>query len=87
MINSLPHLVWHPSGICETEQFCLKERRKRVSGYEGIPGYDELHKLHGSINNWQEYMRRRGGKDRVCISYNEMMSVHPGVFQIYTSCR
>ena len=79
MINSPPHLVWHPKGIRVKEQFCLKEHRKRVSGYEGIPGYDELQKLHGSLNAWQEYMRRRAGKDRVCISYNEMMSIYPGV--------
>jgi len=35
----------------------------------------------------QECMRRRAGKDRVCISYNEMMSIYLGVSQIYTACR
>jgi len=75
-------------GIRVKQQFCFKERRKRVSGYEGIPGYDELNELHGSMNAWQEYMRRRAGNDTVCILYNEIMPIHPGVFQIiYTSCR
>jgi hypothetical protein len=87
IINSLPHLAWHPKGIPEKEQFCLKPCMKRVSGYATIPGHDELHKLHESMNARQEYMRHRAGKDRVCISYNEMMSIHAGVFQIYTSCR
>jgi len=87
MINSPPHPGWYPKGIREKDMFCLKECRKWVSGYERIPCYNELHKLHGYINAWQEYMRQRAGRDRVCISYNEMMSIHPGIFEIYTSCR
>jgi len=35
----------------------------------------------------QECMRPRAGQDRVCILYNEMMSIYPGVSEIYTSCR
>jgi len=35
----------------------------------------------------QECMRLKAGKDRVCISYNEMMSIYPRVSQIYTACR
>jgi len=31
----------------------------------------------------QECMRPRAGKDRVCISYNEMMSIYPRVPKIY----
>jgi len=57
------------------------ERRKRASVYQGIPGHDVLHKLHGSMNAWQEYMRQWAGKDRVCMSYNELMSIHPGIFR------
>jgi len=86
IIDSPPHLACHPKGIREKKQSWLKECRKRVSGYNGIPGHDELHKLHGSPNARQEYMRRRAGKDGVCISYHEMMSIHPRIFEIYTSC-
>jgi len=86
IINTPPHLMWHPKGIREKDRFWLKEYRKRVRGYEGIPGHDELHKLRGSMNAWQECMGPRAGKDRVCISYNEMMSIYPGVCQIYTPC-
>jgi len=30
---------------------------KRVREYEGIPSRDDLHKLHESMNTWQECMR------------------------------
>jgi len=49
-INTLPHLAWHPKGILQKEQFWLKECRMRVRGYEGIPGHDDPHKSHGSMN-------------------------------------
>jgi hypothetical protein len=81
-----PHLVWHLKGILEIERFRLEEHRKRVKGYERIPGHDKPHKLRGSMNARQECVRPRAGKDRLCISYNEMMSIYPGVFQIYTPC-
>jgi len=29
----------------------------------------------------------QAGQDRVCISYNEMMSIYPGDYEIYTACR
>jgi len=32
--------------------------------------HDEPHELLGSIKPWLECMRRRAGKDRVCIAYN-----------------
>jgi len=57
IINTPPHLTWHPKGILEKERFLLEERRKRVRGYAGIPGHDELHKLRGSMNAWKECMR------------------------------
>jgi len=82
-----PHLVWHPKVILQKERFCLGERRKRVRGYEGIPGHDEPHKLCGSMKAPQECVKPRAGKDWVCILYNEMMSIYPGVYQIYTPCR
>ena len=58
-----------------------------VREYEGIPGHDEPHKLRGSTKARQECMRPSAGKDRMCILYIEMMSIYPGVFQIYTACR
>ena len=57
IINTLPHLAKHPKRILEKEPFWLEERRKRVRGYDGIPGHDEPHQLRGSINAWQECMR------------------------------
>jgi len=52
-----PHIVWHPNGKLENEQFWLQEHRKMVSGYEGLPGHNEPHKLRGSMNTWQEWVR------------------------------
>jgi len=57
IINTPPHLTWHPNGTLEKERFCLDEQRKRVRGYEGIPGHDEPHKLCVSMNALQECMR------------------------------
>jgi len=48
IIITPPHVAWYPKGIHEKEWFELAEHRKRVRGYEGIPGHDELHKLRGS---------------------------------------
>jgi len=50
IIITPPHLAWHLKGILEKEWFRFEERRKRVRGYEGIPGHDEPHKLRGSMN-------------------------------------
>jgi hypothetical protein len=86
IINTPPHLASYLKGIHEKEMFLLEERRKRVRGYEGISGHDEPHKFRGSMNAWQECVRPRARKDRVCISYNEM-SIYPGVSKIYTACR
>jgi len=56
-----------------------------VSGSEGVPSREEPHKLCGSMKALQECMGPRAGKDRLCISYNEMF-IYPGVSQIYTPC-
>jgi hypothetical protein len=86
IINTPAHLAWHPKGIREKERFWFEERRMRVRGCGWIPSHDEPHKLRGSMKARQGCMRPRAGKDRVCISYNEM-SIYSEVFQIYTSCR
>jgi hypothetical protein len=51
IVNTPPHLAWHPKGIREKERFWIVERRKRVRGCEGIPGHDEPHKLRGSMSS------------------------------------
>jgi len=65
----------HPKGIRQNEQFWFEEGGKRVREYEGIPGCEEPHKLRGSMKARQECMPPRAGKDRLCISFNEMMSI------------
>jgi len=103
IIVTPPHLTWSPKGLLEMEWFRLEEHRKRVRGYERIPGHDEPHtlrapmnasqecvrnhKLRGSMKARQECVRPRAGKDRVCILYNAVMSIYPGVSQIYTPRR
>jgi len=64
----------------------FKERRKRVKGYQGISGLDQPYKLRGSMKAPQGCVRPRAGKERVGISYNGMMSVYPGISQLYTPC-
>jgi len=49
IINTPPHLYWHPKGIHEKEQFWLEEHRKRVRRYDTLPGHGEPHKLRGSM--------------------------------------
>jgi len=68
------------------EPFWLEERRKRVRGYDGILGHDEPHKMRGSMEAWQGCVGPRSGNERVCIAYNAMMSIYPGVSQVYTPC-
>ena len=54
-----PHFAWHPKGILKTVWSWLKECRKRVRGYEEIPGHDKPHIVCGSTNVWQDYVRNR----------------------------
>ena len=79
-------LALHPTRIPKNELFWLEERRKRVTGYEGIPGHNEPHKMRESMKARQGCVRPRSGKERVRISYNAMMSIFPGISQIYTRC-
>jgi len=48
---------------------------------------EEPHKLHGSMNAWQGCVGPRAEKERVCISYNAMMSIYPVVSQKHPPCR
>jgi len=57
MMKTLPHLALYPKGIHEKEWFQFKERRKRVRWYDSLLRHDEPHKLHVSMNAWQEWMR------------------------------
>jgi hypothetical protein len=81
IVNTPPHLSRHPKGIREKVRFWLEEHRKRVRGYDTIPGREEPRE---STKSRKECMRPRAGKDRVCISlYGKMMCIYPGVSQIY----
>jgi len=57
IIKPPPHLTWDLNGILEKGRFWFEEHRKRVRGFERIPGHDEPHKLRGSMNAWQECVR------------------------------
>jgi len=57
IINILPHLAWHLKGILETERFWLEEHRKRVRGYDRIPGHGEPPKVGGSMKARQKWVR------------------------------
>ena len=54
ILNIPPHLSWYTKRIHKKQQFYLEKCRKRVKGYEGIPGHDEPPKLRGSMNVRQE---------------------------------
>jgi len=82
--GEMAELSPHPKGICEKEPFGLEEHRKMVRGYEVVPGHDEPRKLRVSMNPQQEGMGPRAGNDKLCISYNEMISIYPVVSQKYT---
>jgi len=87
MINTLPHLSRYPNGIGQKEWLLLKVCNERVRGCYAVLCCDEQHRLHGLMKPRQECKWPRAVKDRVCISYNEMMSIYPMVIQIYTpSC-
>jgi hypothetical protein len=60
-----------------------------VRRYDKLPCHGEPHKLRGSMKALQEYVEPRAGKDRVYISLydDEIMSIYPGAFQIYTTRR
>jgi len=74
----------HPKGIGENERFWLNERRTRLRGYEVVPGWEEPHKLRGSMNARPACVRPRSGKDRLCISYNEIVYLAWRLPKIYS---
>jgi len=57
-----------------------------VRTYERVPGCAEPDKLLGYMKVRPECVGPRAGKDKLCILYNEMMSIYPRVSQIYTPC-
>jgi len=84
IINTPLHLWQHLKGIHEKQQFKLEDYMKRVSRCDRVLSHDKPQTLCGSVKAWQECMVPSAGKDRVCISYNEIMSIYPWVSQIYT---
>jgi hypothetical protein len=86
-INSPLHLASRLTGIPKRAPFWLVERTKTVRGYEAIPSRFDPHNLRVSLKARQGCVRPRSGKRRVCISYNAMMSIYPGVSEIYTAYR
>jgi len=40
---------------------------ERVRGYEGVPGPEQPHKLHGSMNARQERVGPSAGRDSLCV--------------------
>jgi len=91
IINSQLHRSWHLKGIHEEERFWLEEGKRIWRNtqpwwptqiawiYEHLARvHEKPHKGCGSIKAWQESVAQRAGKDRVCISYNAMMSIYPG---------
>jgi hypothetical protein len=84
-INSPPHIASHLMGIPKRVPFWLVERTKTVRGYEAITSRFDTYNLSVSLKDRQGCVRPRSGKRRVCISYNAMMSIYPGVSEIYTA--
>jgi hypothetical protein len=82
--DELAEFTQHPMGISLNEHFSLEERRKWVRRIEVVLCCEKSHKLCGSMKAWQEYMGQRPGKHRLCILYNEMMSMKADVSPIYT---
>jgi hypothetical protein len=53
IINTPPHLAWHPKGIREKERFWLEKRRKRVRGSTQIAWiYDSSARVH-ETKSWE----------------------------------
>jgi len=53
IINTLPHLAWHPKGIRQKQRFWLEERRKRVRGSTQIAQiYECLARVH-ETKSWE----------------------------------
>ena len=74
----------HRKGICENEWLWLKERTKRVGGYEGVLSCEERNRMCGSMNARQDCAQPSTGKDSLGFSCNEMMSIKSGVSPMST---
>jgi len=48
---------------------------KMVRGCTGVLGCEKQHKVRGSMKARQEYVQPSAKKGKLCISYNEMMSI------------
>jgi len=72
MATLAPHLSRHPKGIGEEKRFWLKERGKRVRGYDRVHSREQLHKLCGSTKSRKE----RRTADRGCVWTTEL-SIKP----------
>ena len=66
IINTLPHLLWHPNEIGQNEPFWPEECRKRVRSYHSTRPW-------GSMKSQTLRVRSHDGKDTVCNSlYGKM---------------
>lgn len=101
-------VTWHSRTLTASQEthwrdrFLSEEIRKRVIGYDVVPGSDKTHKLSGSLTAHQECFRNasnhthllelivgtRTAKDAECNLYNKMMTMYSGVSQILSPhCR
>jgi hypothetical protein len=87
IINTPLHLASHSNRILEKELWWIEEGRRRVKVHEETSVHDGPHKLRGPMIARHGCVSPRAGKECLCISYNVMMSIYPGVTQIYTLCR
>jgi len=64
IINTPPHLLQHPNGICEIEQFRPEEHMKKVRRYDStwLRGSTQW---HGTMKSQKERVRSKDGHDRL----------------------
>jgi len=62
----------------DPESTWLEEHRMRVKRYDTTWPLG-FRQLRGSTKSWKERVRSNDGNDRVCISYNALMSFYSGV--------
>jgi hypothetical protein len=71
----MAELSQHLKGFCENERLWLEESMNRVRGSEELLGWEEPHRMCEFMNARQEWVQPSAGKDRLCNSYHEMMSI------------